>query len=181
MNVRIRDLWLVGGGGPLGSQTAVQTAGALLYANNAQKCQFTNLQLTNFHIGIEVRSSTNAEISFVNAYNCYGPAVLRITGTAGNGGGCYVFKNQFDMAPYGFAAPPMAKHGVYSVRRAPRTRPARSARRTAATSSASPAGRARPPGPGRASRRSRGRGARRTGSRTAAGPYAGPSSARRTW
>ena len=111
MNVRIRDLWLVGGGGPAGPQSAVQTAGALLYANNAQKCQFTNLQLTNMFIGIEVSASTNCEISFVNAYNVYGPAVVKITGVetagpgTGNGGGCYVFKNQLDMAPYGWPAP----------------------------------------------------------------------------
>ena len=48
--VRIRDLWLVG------SQTQVMTAGALLYAKNAQKCQFTNLQLTNFYVGIRAES-----------------------------------------------------------------------------------------------------------------------------
>jgi hypothetical protein len=113
-NVRIRDLWLVGGGGPAGPQSAVQTAGALLYASNAQKCQFTNLQLTNMYIGIELLGSTNCEVSFVNAYNCYGPAVLKITGTdsagpgTGNGGGCYVFKNQLDMAPYGWPSPGMA-------------------------------------------------------------------------
>ena len=70
MNVRIRDMWLVGGGGPAGPQTAVQTAGALLNVNNAQKCQFTNLQLTNMHVGIKLSHSTNCEISFVNAYNC---------------------------------------------------------------------------------------------------------------
>ena len=38
--------------------------------------------------------STNCEISFINSYNCYGPAVLQITGVNMNGGGCYVFKNQ---------------------------------------------------------------------------------------
>ena len=89
----------------VGSQTAVMTANALLYANNAQKCQFTNLQLTNMYIGITVKASTNCEISFINAYNCYGPAVFQITGTNSNGGGCYVFNNQLDMAPYGFSAP----------------------------------------------------------------------------
>ena len=53
--VRIRDLWLVG------SQTQVMTSGALLYAKNAQKCQFTNLQLTNFYVGIRAESvSRNA-------------------------------------------------------------------------------------------------------------------------
>ena len=53
--MRIRDLWLVG------SQTQVMTSGALLYAKNAQKCQFTNLQLTNFYVGIRAESvSRNA-------------------------------------------------------------------------------------------------------------------------
>ena len=45
----------------MGSQTQVMTSGALLYAKNAQKCQFTNLQLTNFYVGIRAESvSRNA-------------------------------------------------------------------------------------------------------------------------
>ena len=54
--VRIRDLWLVG------SQTQVMTSGALLYAKNAQKCQFTNLQLTNFYVGIRAESVSRNKI-----------------------------------------------------------------------------------------------------------------------
>jgi hypothetical protein len=45
-NVRIHDMFLVG------TQTAVATAGALIHAVNAQGCQFTNLQFTDFYYGL---------------------------------------------------------------------------------------------------------------------------------
>ena len=38
------------------------TSGALLYAKNAQKCQFTNLQLTNFYVGIRAESVSRNKI-----------------------------------------------------------------------------------------------------------------------
>ena len=46
----------------MGSQTQVMTSGALLYAKNAQKCQFTNLQLTNFFVGIRAESVSRNKI-----------------------------------------------------------------------------------------------------------------------
>jgi len=89
-NVRLRDLFLVG------PQYLVPTAGALIHAYNAQGCQFTNLQLSTFFVGIVLNASTNCEVSFVKADGCYGPAMLQLCGTNMNGGGCYIFSNQFD-------------------------------------------------------------------------------------